>query len=161
MYFVGFSMPDNKYLLLISACLCGELCRYDGGTVLIPELSELCQSGLALAVCPELEGGLPTPRPPCERHLGRVVTASGDDKTDFYMAGASKTLALAREHGIKVAVLKEKSPSCGTSLIYDGTFSRKLVPGRGVTAELLQNSGIAVFSDDNFTEALKLVCSLG
>lgn len=144
-----------KPLFLASACLCGITCRYDGRNVPHPEIEKLCGQGIAIPVCPEVLGGLPVPRPPCEIRNGRVLNATGGDNTGAFRAGAAKTLAMAKEMGIPRAVLKDKSPSCGSSLIYDGSFSGTLISGMGVTAALLAASGIAVFTDQNWREALR------
>lgn len=136
--------------LIISACLCGVPCRYDGKARTVPELAALYERGEALAVCPELDGGLPAPRPPCELVNRRPLTRDGTDCTGAFLAGAERALGLAREHGITLAVLKEKSPSCGGSFIYDGTFSGRLVPGRGLAAELLARHGLTLANEENF-----------
>ena len=132
--------------VLASACLCGVPCRYDARAATDPCVKDLYERGLAVSVCPEILGGLSAPRPPCEIFRGRVVDAAGNDLTAHFEEGARKTLAIARERGITVAVLKDKSPSCGNTLIYDGTFSGALVPGRGVAAAFLQTNGVRVFS---------------
>lgn len=137
-----------------SACLCGFSCRYDGRNVPHPALESLREKGLAVPVCPELLGGLPTPRPPCEIRGGRVLDAENADKTAEFFAGAEKTLDLARDMGITRAVLKNKSPSCGSGVIYDGSFSGALIPGMGVTAALLAANGVAVFSEDAWEKML-------
>ena len=136
-------------VLLVSACLLGEPCRYDGKSV-------SCQVALALGeaydlvpVCPEQLGGLPTPRTPSEVQAdGRVVDRAGVDRTEAFHRGARAALAIARERGCKRAILKENSPSCGSQRIYDGSFSGRLVPGEGVTAALLRQAGIEVQSDE-------------
>ena len=107
-----------------------------------------------MAVCPEVLGGLPVPRPPCEIVFGRVVDTGGADKTAEFTEGAEKTLALAEKHSICVAILKERSPSCGVSRIYDGTFNEALVPGEGITAALLKKKGILVYSEDDAPEEI-------
>lgn len=141
-------------LCLVSACLCGVSCRYDGGASTVESLARLSARGFALAVCPEADGGLPIPRPPCELKNGRALTRDGTDLTANFTAGAIHALLLAREYGIRFAILKEKSPSCGGTLVYDGSFSRTLVPGRGIAAALLQAHGIRVLSERNFEEEL-------
>ena len=120
--------------ILVSACLLGIPCRYDGAGKADPAIEKLRQGGHTLIpVCPEILGGLPTPRPPAERLPdGRVVTREGKDVTAEYRSGAEQALALARKQGCVLAVLKERSPSCGRGRIYDGTFSRTLIPGSGV-----------------------------
>lgn len=147
-------MPNEKPIVLISACLCGVPCRYDGAASTVDELARLCDEGLALPVCPELEGGLAAPRSPCEIKDGRVLARDGADQTAAFAAGAQAALKKAQECGIRAAVLKERSPSCGTNIIYDGTFSGRRISGQGVTAALLARHGIKLFNEDNFGEAL-------
>ena len=133
--------------LLVSACLLGTPCRYDGKSKADARVLALAERYALIPVCPEQLGGLPTPRDPSERQGERVVMASGRDVTENYRRGAEAALALCMQHGCKAAVLKEKSPSCGCGLIYDGTFSRRLVPGDGVTAALLKAHGVRVFGE--------------
>ena len=139
-----------KYEFLISACLCGTACRYDGLPSTIDELARLCEQGRAFAVCPEVLGGLSVPRLPCERLGERVLSKDGSDVTEPFEAGARKTLELARERGIRLAILKERSPSCGSGIVYDGTFSGRRIAGQGVTAALLRAHGFAVVNEDDF-----------
>ena len=134
--------------ILISACLLGARCRYDGVSKLQPWISDLAERHILVPVCPEQLGGLPTPRPPAERLPdGRVVTREGKDVTAEYRSGAEQALALARKQGCALAVLKERSPSCGRGRIYDGTFSRTLIPGSGVAAQLLEENRIPVYGE--------------
>ena len=141
-------------LYLVSACLCGTPCRYDGGAATVSRLAELHAQGLALAVCPEVEGGLPVPRPPYEVRDGRVLTRDGQDVTAQFQAGAAHVLRLAQDHGIRLAILKERSPSCGSAIVYDGTFSGTRIPGQGVTTALLREHGIQVVNEHTFHELL-------
>lgn len=136
-------------LYLVSACLCGIACRYDGRSTGVEKLVRLCDAGLGLAVCPEVAGGLLVPRAPCELQFGRAVTGAGLDCTPEYQKGAQYALELAQRHGITRAILKEKSPSCGSSLIYDGTFNRNLIEGEGLTTAWLRRHGIMVFSEND------------
>lgn len=149
----------KKEPLLISACLLGIPCRYDGRSVegrfgasslsvaeALPMLRERYE---LVPVCPEIYGGLPTPRTPSERVGDRVRMRDGRDVTAEYSRGADAALALCRTLGIRRALLKAKSPSCGVGRIYDGTFSGTLVEGDGVTAERLRAVGVAVFSEDD------------
>jgi len=139
---------------LVSACLLGLPCRYDGGSCPVPALQRLAALGQAIPICPEVVGGLPTPRPPAEIQGGdggdvldgraRVVREDGTDVSGEFIAGAQAALNLARRCGITQAVLKANSPSCGVGLIYDGTFSGQLTAGDGVTAALFKREGIAV-----------------
>ena len=134
--------------LLVSACLLGTPCRYDGKSKADARVLALAERYELIPVCPEQLGGLPTPRDPSERQGDRVVMQSGRDVTEEYRRGAEAALALCINHGCKVAVLKEKSPSCGCGFVYDGTFSRRLIEGDGVTAELLKAHGIAVCGEN-------------
>lgn len=135
--------------ILVSACLLGWPCRYDGQGKKHPEVEALRTRGHELIpVCPEVQGGLLTPRPPAERQRdGRVVNREGTDVTEAYRAGAELALKTALEQGCELAILKERSPSCGSREIYDGTFSGKLVPGDGVTVQLLRQAGIQVLGE--------------
>lgn len=128
--------------LLVSACLLGENCKYSGGNNYNPAVEALKERFELIPVCPEQLGGLPTPRVPSERVGDRVLNREGADVTDAFRLGAEKTLEIALAHGVRRAVLQERSPSCGCGMVYDGTFSGKLVPGQGVTAELLRKNGI-------------------
>lgn len=132
-------------MYLVSACLAGFRCRYDGKITVDETIAELVREGKALPVCPEMLGGLPCPRIPCERVPdGRVMAFDGTDKTEAFASGAAEVLRLARLYGCDKAILKARSPSCGKGKIYDGTFSGKLTDGDGVTAELLEHNGISV-----------------
>lgn len=149
-------------MILVSACLVGCRCRYDQGAKPYDPVIALVREGKALPVCPEQMGGLPTPRLPAEIVGGdgddvldgraRVVNAAGEDVTDQFLAGAREALRMAEAAGAKAAVLKERSPSCGSAAIYDGTFQGAVRPGQGVTAALLRRHGIAVFSEETWTE---------
>lgn len=140
--------PDEK--ILVSACLAGYPCRYDGKSKPVPEIVRLVEEGKAIPFCPEVEGGLPTPRVPAEIRGERVVTRDGRDVTDAYRKGAAKALDLMEKEGLSQAVLKAKSPSCGVGEIYDGSFSGKTIPGDGVTASLLKAAGRRVLTEDTF-----------
>ncbi len=131
-------------MMIVSACLAGFPCRYDGKAKPCARVMELVQAGEAIPVCPEQLGGLPTPRPPCEVRMGRAVDATGADWTENYHRGADAALAVARAYGTTQALLQNRSPSCGSGWIYDGTFSKKLVAGDGFTARLLAENGIQV-----------------
>ena len=135
--------------LLISRCLLGDPCRYDGKTKPLPAqtLQRLRAQYTLIPVCPEVLGGLPTPRTPSERQGERVVTATGEDVTAQYRRGAEIALETARREHVTAALLKERSPSCGKGEIYDGSFSRTLTPGNGVTAEMLLDAGFAVYGE--------------
>ena len=130
--------------ILVSACLLGLACRYDGQSKANEAVCALAKAHELVPFCPEIYGGLPTPRPPAERQGDRVVSADGRDVTENYRRGAEAALDLARRLGCDCAVLKERSPSCGSGAIYDGTFSGTVVPGDGVAAELFRAAGIPV-----------------
>ena len=140
--------------ILISACLLGTCCRYDGGGNKQEWAEELGRRYELVPVCPEQLGGLATPRPPAERLGDRVVTNAGGDVTDAYEKGAAEALALARLLDCQAAVLKERSPSCGRGAIYDGTFSHTQVPGNGVTAQRRLEAGIPVYGESQVRQAL-------
>lgn len=133
--------------ILVSACLMGVECRYNGKGVLEPKLKELMKDHHLIPVCPEIMGGLATPRTPAERRLGRVITKEGEDVTDAYEKGAGEVLRLARLYACRAAVLKERSPSCGRGRIYDGTFTGTLTEGDGVCGECLEAHGIKVYGE--------------
>ncbi len=138
-----------KPKLLVSACLLGTPCRYDGKAKRNDAVCALSERFELIAVCPEQLGGLPTPRVPSERRGERVVTRDGRDVTENYRLGARRALAIAQREGVSAAVLKERSPSCGRGEVYDGTFTGTLTPGDGVTAELFAASGLAVYGESD------------
>jgi uncharacterized protein YbbK (DUF523 family) len=148
---------------LVSACLLGCECRYDKKSVALPELEQVFEKGSLVPVCPEQLGGLPTPRNPAEIVGGdgfdvldgkaKVIDNQGRDVTEQFLSGAYQTLKIARIVGAEEAILKEKSPSCGSQLIYDGTFSGTTKLGLGVTAALLVRNGLAVYSDELLKES--------
>ena len=133
--------------ILISACLLGARCRYDGAGKTNAQALALAQQVPCVPVCPEQLGGLPTPRPPAERQGTSVRTREGADVTAAYARGAEETLRLARLFGCRIAVLKERSPSCGKDCCYDGSFTGTLTDRSGVTAELLEQNGIRVIGE--------------
>ena len=140
--------------ILVSACLLGVPCRYDGQSKAHPLARALCEKHHVVPVCGEIFGGLPTPRPPAEIQGNRVVTRDGRDVTEAYRRGAEAAAQLARLTGAQAAVLKERSPSCGSGEIYDGTFTGTVVEGWGVTAELLRREGIPVLGESRMGELL-------
>lgn len=143
-----------KERILVSACLLGQKVRYDGGDSMLETLHLLEDSYELIPMCPEVLGGLPVPRPPAEILLGKVVTETGRDVTKNFEEGARTVLDFCLKKGIRKAILKSKSPSCGKGRIYDGSFTRTLVIGDGVTTALLQRHGIEVYSENNFTECV-------
>lgn len=152
--------------VLVSACLLGQPVRYDGRSSGHPDLLQTWQrEGRVVPLCPEVAGGLPTPRPPAEIPGGQggavldgeaqVVTVGGEDVSGQFLAGARLALELVRRHGIRVAILKSGSPSCGNRLVYDGTFSGTKVSGEGVTSALLRREGVLVFSELELEDAAR------
>ena len=141
--------------LLISACLLGRNCKYNGGNNYTPLAEALRERYELIPVCPEAFGGLKIPHEPSERVGDRVLSKSGADVTAAFQRGAEKTLALALQHGVKKAVLKERSPSCGCGSIYDGTFTGTVVPGNGVAAELLLSHGVVIYGESRIGELLE------
>lgn len=137
-------------MIIVSACLAGYRCRYDGKIIPDEEIVALVKEGGAIPVCPEMMGGLPCPRVPAERTKDglRVVTREGKDVTEAFICGAFEALRMAKLYGCDRAILKAKSPSCGCGQIYDGTFSGTLRSGDGVTAELFKENGITVLVKD-------------
>lgn len=142
--------------MLVSACLLGCNCKYSGGNNLCPELAALTDRYILVPVCPEQLGGLPTPRPAAECRGDRVVNREGTDVTVPFHAGAREALNLAKLLGCSGAILKSRSPSCGCGEIYDGSFTGTLVPGNGVTAQLLLASGIPVYSENSLDKIPKV-----
>lgn len=140
---------------LVSACLLGVPCRYDGTGKANERVLALARTHQLIPVCPEQLGGLSTPRSSAERVGARVVTKEDGDVTAAFVCGAEETLRLARLFGCRAAILKCNSPSCGSGQIYDGSFTGRLVPGDGVTAALLKQNGIAVYNEnDDFDSCL-------
>jgi uncharacterized protein YbbK (DUF523 family) len=159
--------------ILVSACLLGARVRYHGGDAALdhPILKRWLEEGRLVSVCPERDGGLPTPRPPAEivgpgagagvlRQMAVVRTADGANLSDAFRRGAEIALDTAKRHGIRVAVLKEGSPSCGSTFVYDGTFSGTRGAGQGVTAALLEANGVRVFSEASIEAAQALLETL-
>lgn len=137
-------------MIIVSACLAGEKCRYDGRSCLDEEIRELVLKHQAIAVCPESLGGLSVPRTASEIVNGKVVSFEGEDRTKQFIAGAQKALEIALKNNCRFAVFKSKSPSCGLHRIYDGTFSGTLVEGNGITAQLFLENGIQVMDEHMF-----------
>ncbi|ROL92659.1 DUF523 domain-containing protein [Pseudomonas chlororaphis] len=157
--------------ILVSRCLLGHRVRYDGGASgPFDQLASWQAEGWVVALCPEVAGGLPTPRAAAEipggqggevlDGLARVITSEGEDVSAEFLSGARQALELVREHGIRIAVLKANSPSCGNLLTYDGSFSGVKVSGEGVTAALLKRAGVQVFSELELAEAAAALAAL-
>jgi uncharacterized protein YbbK (DUF523 family) len=151
-------------MILVSSCLAGLEVRYNGTHCLHTKIKQLIEEDKAISVCPEMLGGLPTPREPAEIIGGdggdvldgraKVIDIQGKDVTEMFVKGALITLRRAQELKATIVVLKEFSPSCGSSMIYNGTFKGERMKGEGVTAALLKRNGIQVVSEEEFTELL-------
>ena len=141
-------------IILVSACLLGHSCRYDGQSKPHPGVAELLKKHTLVPICPEVQGGLPTPRPPAEIQDNRVINNEGHDVTDFYLRGAQAALELAKILGADTAILKERSPSCGSGQIHNGKFDGGLIDGWGITAQLLRDNGITVYGESEIDKLL-------
>ena len=137
--------------MLVSACLLGVCCRYDGQSKACPAALELLKHHELIPICPEQLGGLPTPRPPAEIQGNRVISREGVDVTTQYLQGAEEAARLYRLLHCDCAVLKARSPSCGCGEVYDGSFSGTLVPGAGITAQALKRRGVRVLTEETLT----------
>ena len=145
---------ENPSPILVSACLLGVPCRYDGTGVADARVLALAKKRHLIPVCPEQLGGLPTPRPPAERYDTRVLTRDERDFTAAFARGAEETLRLAKLFSCRIAILKANSPSCGSGQIYDGCFRGRLIPGDGLTAALLKQEGLTVLSEKDDLSSL-------
>ena len=138
-------------MYIVSACLAGVDCKYNGGNNLDKEVLKLVKDGRAVLVCPEQLGGLPTPRLPSEivdtMEGRKVLLNNGEDVTREFLKGAKETLKIAKMMNIKKAILKQRSPSCGYGKIYNGSFSKVLKDGKGITARLLEENGIEIINE--------------
>ena len=145
--------PAPRYV--VSGCLAGLCCRYDGGSNPCPEVVKLVKAGLAVPVCPEKLSGLPVPRPPCEQSLRgpqdeiRVISRDGADVTAAFELGAERALTAALATGCREAILKARSPSCGVGEVYDGSFSHTLRAGDGLWATRLREAGFRLWTEDD------------
>lgn len=135
--------------ILVSACLLGVACRYDGKSKEVEKIKNLISKYNLIPICPEQLGGLPTPRVPSERNGDKVINSEGKDVTYEYKKGAEEALRIAKIFNCSIAILKAKSPSCGTGEIYDGSFSKTLTVGNGITADLLLENGIKVLTENS------------
>ena len=137
-------------MILVSECLAGVNCRMDGGNKLVPEIKKLVEEGKAIPVCPEVLGGLSTPRDPSEQRDGRVYSKSGKDVTAEFKRGAEEAMRICRENYCTCAILKAKSPSCGYGVIHNGDFDGGLVEGNGVFTQMLVDAGIPVMTETEY-----------
>lgn len=145
-----------KEKILVSSCLLGAKVRYHGGDARVAHeiLDRWNSEGRLIPICPEVAGGLPTPRPPSEIQDGRVFANTGQEVTEEFQNGAHVARELVKKHQIKIAILKENSPSCGSSFVYDGSFSGKKIRGAGLTTQLLLKMGVRVFSENELEAAV-------
>ena len=137
----------EKEKILVSACFLHTGYKYDGGANINEKIAKLAEKYDFILICPEVFGGLPTPRYPSEIVGDKVINNIGEDVSNAFYVGANKALELAKQHNVKKAILKAKSPSCGKGMIYDGTFSHQTVSGNGIAAKLLMENGIEVYTE--------------
>ncbi len=141
--------------ILISACLVGDKVRYDGKSQYHPLIKELLQKYELVPFCPEVEGGLPTPRVPAEIVKDRVLNEKGKDVTANFNSGAELALNICRYLNIKIAILKDGSPSCGSTEIHNGKFDGRMIKGKGITTTLLEQNGVKIYTEKQIEELLK------
>ena len=140
--------------IAVSSCLLGINCKYNGKSNYNEEIIKLKEKYEIIPICPEVLGGLPTPRIPSEIINNKVINQEGIDVTKNYIDGANKALQILKDNNIKIAILKSKSPSCGKGEIYDGTFSHTIVEGNGITTQLFSDNNIVVYNEYNFKDYL-------
>lgn len=143
--------------IIVSACLAGIKCKYNGKDNYIQQIKEMVDNGSAIPVCPEELGGLPTPREPAEispidNGERSVINKVGEDVTEQFEEGAKRALEIAQSFGVRSAILKQRSPSCGYGEIYDGTFSKRIIEGNGITAELFIENGIRITTEEDIDD---------
>ena len=138
----------KKEKILVSACFLHEGYKYDGGANINEKIIGLAEKYEFVLICPEVFGGLSTPRLPSEIVDDKVLNEIGEDVTEAFVSGAHEAMELAIKHGCKKAILKAKSPSCGKGLIYDGSFSHTIIEGDGIAAKLLMENGITVYTEN-------------
>ena len=143
-----FMLPLMKEFI-VSACLAGHPCKYNGGSNPCPAVVELVRQGRAVTACPESLGGLKAPRPPAEQQQGKVIDKTGKDLTAAFQKGAQSAMEIARHFGCTKAIVKAKSPSCGAGQIYDGSFSHTLTQGDGLWVQALKAANITVYTEEN------------
>jgi uncharacterized protein YbbK (DUF523 family) len=157
---IGAICIGRKAIYLVSACLLGEACRYNGSAASVPLPLNILEAVEVIPICPECLGGLAIPRPPAEIVGGdgedvlagtaQIIDSEGRNRTEPFLLGAAKVLEMAEVHGVKGAILKARSPSCGQGKIYDGTFSNRLIDGDGVLTALLKKHGIQVWTEETW-----------
>ena len=147
--------------ILISRCLLGIACRYDGKDNFIMDFKKNFPQVNFIDICPECDGGMKTPRLPCEIKNSKVFNKKGEDMTKFFLKGRDVALKKARDFFCPVGILKEKSPSCGSNFIYDGNFSGNLIKKSGITGDALKKKGLIIFSENNLEEFEKYLKNMG
>ena len=152
----------NMKKILVSACLYGDHVRYDAKDVPLqhPQFLKWKEEGRLVKICPEVFGGLPTPRPDSQRVGDKVMASTGADVTAEYEVGAVEAVRLAKEHDVAFAIMKQDSPSCGSKMIYDGTFTDTKIPGQGRATQLLREAGYDVFAEEDMEAAIALLAEL-
>lgn len=148
--FIGDSM--NKEKIIVSACLLGKNCKYNGGNNFNENVNEFLKNKEVIAVCPEVMGGMSIPRLKSEIKGNNVINENSEDVSECFFKGAIKAFEIALENDVKIAILKEKSPSCGSKKIYDGNFNGTVISGSGIFAKMLINRGIKVLSEEDFKD---------
>ena len=138
--------------IMVSACLLGDNCKYNGKNNFNKKLIDFLKNYEVIKICPEVMGGLSIPRIPSEIKDNLVINKNNIDVTSFFEKGAIKSLEIAKENNIKIAILKDGSPSCGSNKIYDGTFTNNKINGVGITTKLLKENGITVLNENNYIE---------
>jgi len=149
--------------ILVSECLYGgRVVRYDGGEVpeTHPTFLKWKEEGRLIPICPEVFGGLPTPRPDSQRQGDKVTACTGVDVTEEYTKGALEAVRLAKENDVAFCIMKQDSPSCGSKFIYDGTFTDTKIPGQGLAVEMLRDAGFKVFAEEDIDEAAEYLANL-
>lgn len=140
--------------IIVSACLLGDKCKYDGHSNYVPLIKQLREKFDIIPICPEVNGGMSTPRTPSEIQGDRVVNQKGKDVTKYFDKGVQYVLGAVKYFDVQIAVLKEKSPSCGVNKIYDGSFNGKLIDGQGWLTRELTKLGVKIYSEDQIEELL-------
>ena len=138
--------------IAVSACLLGHNCKYNGGNNLNRNVLDYIEGHEVFPICPEIAGGLPTPRVPVELKDGKAMNKDGEDVTRYFCRGVELTMKKIREEGISLVILQPRSPSCGSIEIYDGTFTKTLISGKGMFAQALSDAGIPILDGDNISE---------
>ncbi|MDO4531893.1 MAG: DUF523 domain-containing protein [Bacillota bacterium] len=138
--------------IAVSACLLGHNCKYSGGNNRSQKVLDYIEGHEVVPVCPEVTGGLPTPRVPVELKDGKAINRDGEDVTEYFCRGVELTMKKVQEEGVSLAILQPRSPSCGSKQIYDGTFAKTLIDGKGMFAQALVEAGIPILDGDDIPE---------